>query len=115
MKMLSESNLSEPDRAAATAAASLLRRSFPWVSRVVVFGSRARGDADVDSDMDLLVLTTGTITQDQRHAITGVLSPLGRELDVMFSTIVVPEAEWQEGIYRVLPIHAEVARDGVAA
>jgi predicted nucleotidyltransferase len=82
---------------------------------VVLFGSRARGEAAPDSDMDVLVLTARPVTREERHRVTGALSPLGREIGVMFSTLVVDEESWSRGMHRVLPIHAEIERDGVAA
>ncbi|MBE9569807.1 MAG: nucleotidyltransferase domain-containing protein, partial [Proteobacteria bacterium] len=36
----------------------LLSQRVP-LHRIIVFGSRARGDADPDSDMDLLVILNG--------------------------------------------------------
>lgn len=115
MRTLHQANLDESGRTALRTAADAIHRSCPWVSRVVLFGSYARGEAWVDSDMDLLVLTSRPVSRAERHAITGALSPLGRNLGVMFSTLVADEESWSRGVYRVLPIHAEIERDGVAA
>lgn len=115
MKRLHEANLSEPDRAAVVAAAGLLRRLFPFVRGVALFGSRARSGAAADSDLDLLVVTDRAISRTERHTITGALSELGREIGAVFSSLVVDEESWSRGAYRVLPIYREIEREGIAA
>ncbi len=44
------------------------------VSRVVLFGSRARGTADARSDWDVLVVIRGSLTRPQRLSLYGRLS-----------------------------------------
>jgi predicted nucleotidyltransferase len=39
-------------------------------SRCLLFGSQARGDADSDSDYDLLIITTNTLSQEEKFTIT---------------------------------------------
>ena len=114
MKTLSEINLNEKDRRAIEAAAAILRQRFP-VERVVLFGSKARGDDDDESDIDLLVLTRRRLSWQERGEITDALFDLQLELDVVISTLVVPSEEWEHGLYQVLPIRYEIEREGVAA
>ncbi len=96
------------------AAAALLRQQFP-VERVVLFGSKARGHDEAESDIDLLVLTRCQLDWQQRDEITNALFDLQMRMDVVLSTLVVAMDEWNEGVYQVLPIRAEIERDGVVA
>jgi len=114
MKRFDDIDLSERDRLAIAAAAAVLRERFP-VDRVVLFGSKARGEADHESDIDLLVLTTRSMTWEEQSRITEALYPLQLEHDVIFSPMIVSVDEWSTGLYHVLPIRKEVDRDGVAA
>jgi len=114
MKRLDHIDLSERDREAIEAAVAVLRDRFP-VSRVVLFGSKARGEPDQESDIDLLVLTTRRLTWKEQSRITEALYPLQLEYEVIFSPMIVSVDEWTTGIYHVLPIRKEVDRDGVAA
>ena len=114
MKTLADIPLQENDRRAIEAAAHLLREAFP-VEQVVLFGSKARAAGDEESDIDLLVLASRKLHWREEDAITTALYDLELAYDVVFSTLIVPNAEWTAGIYRVLPIHDEITRDGVAA
>jgi predicted nucleotidyltransferase len=114
MKLLTDITLQDNDRRAIEAAAQLLRDAF-HVDQVVLFGSKARGGGSEESDIDLLVLTSRKLHWREADAITIALYDLELAYDVVFSTLIVPSQEWTAGVYRVLPIHDEITRDGVAA
>ena len=114
MKTLDDIRLSPKDRSATQAAAAVLREKFP-IEQIILFGSKARGDDDAESDIDLLVLTRDTMTSPETDAIPRVLFDLELEHHVLFSALVLRTGEWHEGVYQVLPIRREVERGGVAA
>jgi len=114
VRTLDKISLREQDRRAVKAAAAILRQQFP-VEQVVLFGSKARGDDDAESDIDLLVLTGRLMSWQERREITNSLFDLQLELEVVISTLIVPLEEWERGLYQVLPIRREVEREGVAA
>ena len=114
MKTLRDIPLHERDRRAIEAAAHLLREKFP-VERVVLFGSKSRAAGDEESDIDLLVLTSRRLHWREEDEITRALFRLELAHDVIISTLIVPTADWTTGLFRVLPIHDEIQRDGVAA
>ena len=114
MRTIDDLPLASRDREAIREAADGLRRSFP-VTEIRLFGSKARGDADVESDIDLLVLTERPLTWRERDRVTDLLFEIEIRYDVVLSTFVVSETEWKHGPYQALPIHNEVERWGVAA
>ena len=114
MKTIAEVALEPRDREAITAATVLLKKCFPVVS-ITLFGSKASGRDDAESDIDLLVLTSRKLDWRERDAITDALFDVEMANDVVISTLVLPAEEWENGPYRVLPIHDEVDREGVAA
>jgi len=109
---LADSTVRPRDREAIQAAVRLLRARFP-VEQVVLFGSKARGTDDAESDIDLLVLTREELTWRERDAITDLLFDVECAHDVVISTLVVSTERWSNGPYTVLPIHREIARHGV--
>jgi predicted nucleotidyltransferase len=56
-------------------------------ARVILFGSRARGEASPDSDLDLLVIEPGRVTK--RRAESARLRRELRDLEVALDVIVV--------------------------
>jgi predicted nucleotidyltransferase len=112
MKTLAQLELSRDDRAAIDDAVRLLRSRFP-VERVILFGSKARGADDSESDIDLLVLTSRKLGWQERNAMTDALFDIELAYSVVISLLVIPAAEWQGGRLVVLPIHDEIEVSGV--
>ncbi len=83
------------------------------VRTIVLFGSLARGQADDESDADLLVVMDRPLTRFQRHEITNEVFDVNLQYDTNFSTLVVGRQAWETGVVSVLPIHDEILRDGV--
>jgi uncharacterized protein len=90
----------------------MLKEKFP-VKEVILFGSKARGDSDEESDIDLLLLTTKPLHWKERHAIVEALFDVEMKYDVVISIVVNTVYDWNEGICTVLPIREEINREGV--
>src|SRR5512132_2794337 len=101
-----------PNRQAIEAAAAALHARFP-VTDIVLYGSKARGDSDPESDIDLLVLTARKLDWQEERTIIHELFDIGIRFDVLFSPLTVEAQSWREGLHSVLPIHIEVEREGV--
>jgi uncharacterized protein (UPF0332 family)/predicted nucleotidyltransferase len=111
MRTLDDVPLAPAEREAIEAAAAALRARFP-VTDIVLFGSKARGDSDPESDIDLLVLTSRPLDAEEQRRIWGELHDIGMRFDVLLSPLTVEARSWREGMHSVLPIHAEVEREG---
>ncbi len=114
MRQLAQISLRPSDRQAVEAARCVLRAQLP-LERAILFGSKARGDDDAESDIDLLLLTAHRCNWSQKRGLLGALGPLERSHGVVFSLLIVPAAEWEHGLYQVLPLRRAVERDGVVA
>lgn len=111
MKTLDSIPLTEMDRDSVLQAARVLRSDLP-VSRIFLFGSKARGQADLRSDLDLLVVISCPVTPRLREAVSEKLAQINLDNDVLLSSVVVWEQDWEDGLVRYMPIYAEVQRDG---
>ena len=87
MKALTDISLNENDRQAVAEAGRILRKNFP-VAEVILFGSKARGDAGRESDIDLLVLTTRNLTWQERDRLVDSLFDLQLERNVLFTPLI---------------------------
>jgi predicted nucleotidyltransferase len=83
------------------------------IKALVLYGSLARGQADEESDADLLVVTDRPLTRWERHEITNVVFEANLRYDTNFSTLVVDAESWESGLVSVLPIRDEILRDGI--
>ena len=79
----------------------------------MLYGSKARGTDDAESDIDLLVLTSRKLDWRERDAITDALFEVELAHDVVLSTLVLPASEWEHGRVAVLPIHDAIESSGV--
>ncbi len=87
----------------------------PQVEALVLFGSRARGEARPDSDLDLLLLLRGTLTPERetlwRRRVRSLLVPLlPVDLDLLISDAATA-AHWAGSRWHVL---GHIHREGVS-
>ena len=81
-------------------------------AEVILYGSRARGTENPNSDWDFLILTDSNsteLTDRIRHKIYEVEWDTGEVL----SSIVRSRKEWNSRRYRLLPFHCNIEKEGV--
>jgi predicted nucleotidyltransferase len=83
-------------------------------AEIVLYGSRARGDADADSDWDLLVLVDGPVDAAREQAIRHRLYELEWDADEVLCSVICSRQDWNSPLYRAMPFHQNVDRDGIA-
>ena len=81
--------------------------------RLVLFGSRARGDSDPDSDMDILVVVEGTAGEDIRDYISDCAWEAGYREGILVVPVVFTRDEWENGPERSSLLAQAVAAEGV--
>lgn len=111
MKSLESAPLSKNERVAIDAAVMLLRERFP-VEKVILYGSKVRGDSDEYSDIDLLLITSKPLHWREEKTIVEMLFDLGMEYDVVFSPLFASSDEWDRGVFREFPIYREIMEGG---
>jgi len=114
MKTIDDLPLKGYEKEAIREATKMLKEKFP-VKEIILFGSKARGESDEESDIDLLLVTKGSIHWRDRQAIIHALFDLGMKHDVIFSILDTTESDFDKGIFTAFPIFQEIIREGVAA
>lgn len=89
-----------------------VRRLIPD-AEVVLFGSRARGVGEPDSDYDLLVLCDAEDTEELSQKIRDALYDVALAHDVIVSAFVYSRSRWNSPLLRASPFHERVEAEGV--
>ncbi len=104
--------MTRQDRALLDRIRDTLREVEPG-AQVILYGSRARGDAKPDSDWDLLILVDGSVDVQRTAAVQRRLYQLELETDTVLSSIVHSKETWASPLYRAMPFHDNVIREGI--
>ncbi|MBA7573707.1 hypothetical protein ES708_15505 [subsurface metagenome] len=85
-------------------------RSIDPLAKVILFGSRARGEENQASDWDFLILASEETTERYKRQITESLIDTELEAEQVISTIIYSQAQWPD--YQVTPLFQNIAKEG---
>jgi uncharacterized protein len=105
--------LLEMDRAVVERFAARVRDIAPDAS-IWVFGSRARGEAAPDSDLDMCV-ELANASSELRESIRSIAWEVGFEHDRVITTVVFSRSNFDFGPISASTLVANIRREGVAA
>jgi predicted nucleotidyltransferase len=83
------------------------------IDQLVIFGSRARGNSNRESDMDVFI-EVPALTPDLRRSISEIAWEVGLENDLLISTLVATPDDIQDGLLGANPILRAIEKEGVA-
>ena|SRR5690554_3015699 len=90
----------------------LARKEFPE-SEIILYGSRARGDNQKDSDWDLLVLIDAPeVSFNREKKIIDDFYELELDMGEVFSPLIYRKSDWVEK-YVHTPLFENVSREGI--
>ena len=104
--------LSSQEQQALQELSSFIKAQWPQ-ARVKVFGSKIKGTADAESDVDTLIELPLTITEDVRRCIIHRVFEINLTHGTNISVLIVSREEWEQGYLSLLPIHSEVEEGSV--
>jgi predicted nucleotidyltransferase len=87
------------------------RRLGNHLKKIILFGSRARGEGDVDSDYDCL-LVLDSVSHDVIDKVDDVTADFLYHHNVIFSAFPVSEEHYQNRKFN--PLFMNIRRDGIA-
>ena len=82
------------------------------LSRLILYGSQVRGDADRYSDIDVLVVLKGPVKPGDEIARTGgIVADLSLQIDKVITCVFMDEERY---LHRAGPLLRNIRREGVA-
>ncbi len=104
--------IKDPDRALVEQLKSLLIKHGVPLYKTIVFGSRARGEAEPDSDLDVLVVVD-YLNPALRKIISHCAWEIGFAAGVLIQTVVMTRAQAEQGPEQSSLLMLAVSEEGV--
>lgn len=106
--------LAEKDQRAILEFTQEIRHIFgKRIKMIKLFGSKARGEAEEFSDIDIFVLID-RLDQQDRKIIGDISFKLDLKYDVVLSPIIYSEDEYNDPKYQVTPFLQTVEKEGIS-
>ncbi|MBW1991033.1 MAG: nucleotidyltransferase domain-containing protein [Deltaproteobacteria bacterium] len=91
---------------------ALLQQRLPR-HQIILFGSRARGDAEPYSDLDVLVLIDGVVDEAIREWVSDCAWEAGYAQGLVIVPVVFSRTQWEQGPERYSLLAQAVASEGI--
>ena len=111
--MTAISCLTPNESAAVARLKQVLTRDFGLV-KLVLYGSKARGDSHRESDIDVLLVLRDEFDWRTKHAVYDVCFDINLEYDVLIQPIIYSQARYDDPLIRATPLYQNVLEEGVA-
>jgi uncharacterized protein len=86
--------------------------SIDLTAKVLLYGSRARGDERADSDWDILILIDSEASVEKEMIFRHKLYDLELETGESFSTYVFNKREWKSKFW-MTPLYKNIIKEGI--
>ena len=111
-KLVKKGFISKSEKQALDKLIAELKASWPGV-KAKIFGSKVKGIADDESDLDILILLPGEVSEDTRRQIIYKVFDINLAYETNLSPLIMSEGDWEGRPTSLLPIHAFIEEEGV--
>jgi predicted nucleotidyltransferase len=111
--MIASSYLTPNESAAVERLKQILTRDFGLV-KLVLYGSKARGDSHPESDIDVLLVLRDEFDWRTKHAIYDVCFNVNLEYDVLIQPVIYSQARYDDPLIKATPLYQSLLEEGVA-
>ena len=78
---------------------------------IILFGSRARGDAKKDSDWDFLIITDNPVDKKKKESFRDKLVLTEIDSEQTINTLIYSKKTWNN--YKVTPLYYFIKKEGI--
>jgi predicted nucleotidyltransferase len=80
---------------------------------IILYGSKARGDSEEFSDIDLLILVDEKVNRELKERINNIRYDIELKYDVVFGLILENKEFWDSKLADAMPFHRNVEKEGI--
>ena len=91
---------------------NILNVLSPQVTRIILYGSVARGTNSLESDVDIAVLVQSRLSPAMEDRLSDIVVDMNLKYDKVFSVIDIEEATYKKW-RKVTPFYQNVDKDGI--
>jgi predicted nucleotidyltransferase len=91
---------------------SQLKQRIPD-AEIILYGSKARGDSEELSDIDLLILIDKKVDRKLKEKIVDIRYDIELKYDVVFGLVIENKNFWDSSLANAMPFHKNVEREGI--
>ncbi|MBB3109119.1 putative nucleotidyltransferase [Paenibacillus phyllosphaerae] len=91
---------------------SMLKRYFK-VKQVILFGCKSRGDYNIDSDIDVVIIVGEERTTENRWKVSDIQFENNLKYDVPISCRYYSENDWNAGVNANAQCQGNVLKEGI--
>ena len=113
MDALKQLNLKENEKRALLELKARILEKFPD-AEIILYGSKAKGNADDESDMDVLILLDREINNALEEEIFHISYEIELKHGVVFGEIVENKDFWVSPKACAMPLHRNIDKEGIA-
>ena len=114
MKIIDQLKLQKNEKKALQELGQRILERFPD-AEIILYGSKARGDDEKFSDIDVLVLLDKEVNNSLEEEIFSTAFQAELKYDVIFGIIVYSKKFWNSNLGRAMPLHWNIDREGMPA
>jgi len=82
-------------------------------AQIILYGSTARGKAQPDSDIDILVLLDEQVPSQEKRHIHDLLYDIALAEDVVISVIIKEVDKWNLPVSKAAPLYQNIQKEGI--
>ena len=83
---------------------------YPFIEKVILYGSKARGESIEESDIDILIVTEYPVPRETKYLISDIIYNNELKHDIIISAIIVPQSDYRN---KISPFLINVRKEGI--